>query len=298
MSKSQLIHVLGEAAKNPAPQTANPIEIRAWFNAAFGNAPAPEGVTIETHSIGNFKAEMLIPKGEVKQGLIIYYHGGGFVFGNLDTHRPIAAGLCKTSKRKVLHVDYRLAPEHANPAAHEDALAAYDWALAQNFNANEIALCGDSAGGNLALATAVALRDAGHPMPVCLGLMSPALDIAGEGESHKTVEDPILPPPLVELFWRCYGGELDRHSPKLTPFYGDLSNLPPTLFHVGTWEVLHDDSVTAANKIKESGGYAEVKILEDMCHSVQLFAPFVEEGMNSIIEMGQFFDKNISSQKS
>jgi len=295
MSKTQLLHVLDEAAKNPPPQTNNPLEIRAWFNAAFGGAPAPEGVTIETHSIGNFKAEMLTPEGEVKAGLIIYFHGGGFVFGNLDTHRPIATGLCKTSKRKVLHVDYRLAPEHPSPTAHQDALAAYDWAVAQNFKPKEIALCGDSAGGNLALATAVALRDAGRPMPACLGLMSPALDIAGEGESHQSVEDPILPPPLVEMFWQCYGGEMDRYSSKLTPFYGDLGNLPPTLFHVGTWEILKDDSITAAKKIKASGGSAEVKILEDMCHSVQLFAPFVEEGMNSIIEMGQFFDKNISN---
>ncbi len=291
------MHVLGEAAKNPAPQTNNPVEIRAWFNGAFGGAPAPEGVTIETHSIKNFKAEILIPDGKVKSGLIIYFHGGGFVFGNLNTHRPIAAGLAKASKRKVLHVDYRLAPEHPFPAAHEDALAAYEWALSQNYKSSEIALCGDSAGGNLALTTAVTLRDVGRPVPACLGLMSPALDIAGEGESHKTVEDPILPPPLVEMFWQCYGGEMDRRGSQLTPFYGDLSNLPPVLFHVGTWEILRDDSITATNKIKESGGHAEVKIWEDMCHSVQLFAPFVDEGMSSIIEMGQFFDKTISNQE-
>jgi len=295
MSKSQLLQVLGDAAKNPAPQTNNPLEIRAWFNAAFSRGPAPEGVAIELLDVGDFKAEMLTPEGDVKPGLIIYFHGGGFVFGNLDTHRSIAAGLCEVSRRKVLHVDYRLAPEFTSPTAHEDAIGAYDWALSQNFSPAEIALCGDSAGGNLALSTAVAIRDAGRTVPKCLGLMSPALDIAGDGESHKTIEDPMLPPPLVDLFWQCYGGDIDRRSSKLTPFYGDLSNLPPTLFHVGSWEILRDDSLSAAEKMSAAGGWAEVKVWEDMCHSVQMFAPFVDEGRDSIAGMGQFFDTHLSS---
>jgi acetyl esterase/lipase len=294
MSKTQLYDILSNAARNPAPQTAEPLEIRAWFNAAFSQVPPLEKVTIEKVTIGEFHAEILTPLQKTGNGLVIYYHGGGFIFGNLVTHKVIAAGIAEASGLNVLNVDYRLAPEHKFPCAHEDAVSAYNWALTQ-YDSEQIGLCGDSAGGNLALATAVTARNSNKPLPACLGFLSPWLDLAGEGESYSGIkDDPILSTQILEFFSVCYAGDTDRHSPFLSPYYSDLSKLPPALFHVGTWEILHDDSINTAKKIVASGGRADVKIWDGMCHSMQLYAPFLDEATVSIQEMGMFFNENIN----
>jgi epsilon-lactone hydrolase len=293
MSKTQLLNILNAAARNPAPQSPDPLVLRLWFNAAFSQVSRPENVTTEKVQIGEFSAEIVTPLQKTGNGLVIYFHGGGFIFGNLVTHKVIAAGIAEASGLKVLHVDYRLAPEHKFPCAHEDAVTAYEWALTQ-YEAEQIGLCGDSAGGNLALATAVSARNANKPLPSCMGFLSSYLDLACEGESHSKIkDDPVLSGQILEFFNICYAGDTDRHSPFLSPFYDELSKLPPALFHVGTWEILHDDTINAAKKIVAAGGLAEVKIWDGMCHSMQLFAPFLDEATASIKEMGMFFKEHI-----
>jgi acetyl esterase/lipase len=221
--------------------------------------------------------------------LIIYFHGGGFFFGSSRSHRVVAANLARLSGMTVLAADYRLAPEHPAPAAHDDALAIYKWALDRGYAASAIALTGDSAGGNLALATAVRVRDAGLPRPGALVLMSPALDFTGQSESYRTIADaPLLTPQLMALFTNVYVGKDDPRSPLVTPFDSDLSQLPPALIQVGSWELLRDDSITIAKRLRAAGGVVELKVWEGMCHSWQLFAPMLDEGMSSIEEAASF----------
>jgi epsilon-lactone hydrolase len=197
--------------------------------------------------------------------------------------------LARAAGVAVFAPDYRLAPENPAPAAHDDAFGVYQWALKQGYAAHKIALSGDSAGGNLALATVVRARGAGLPLPKALVLFSPWLDFAEDGASYSTtVDDPILPPAVLDGFKHAYLGDGDRRSSKVTPFYADFHELPPTLVHVGSWERLRDDSITLVERMRAAGASAELKMFNGMCHGWQLFAPMLEEGMESVEESARF----------
>ncbi|MCP3405624.1 alpha/beta hydrolase [Bradyrhizobium sp. CCGB01] len=221
--------------------------------------------------------------------LIIHLHGGGFLFGSSRSHRVVAANLARASGVAVLVGDYRLAPEHPAPAAHDDAFAIYKWALEQGFAPSSICLSGDSAGGNLTISTAMRARDEGLPNPGAVVVMSPALDFTGQSASFRSVADaPLLTPQLAELFRYVYFGARVHTSPYLAPLNRDLSELPATLIHVGSWELLRDDSVQLAERLRQACVFAELKVCDGMCHSWQLFAPMLHEGMASIEEVAAF----------
>lgn len=289
MSKEQLAGILEISAQFPPPANAGPNEMRAWFEAINAQTPIPDGIMIERVAAGPVGGDLIRYEGADDKRLIIYFHGGGFFFGSSRSHRVVAANLARASRVTVLAADYRLAPENPSPTAHDDAFAIYKWALERGYAPSTIALTGDSAGGNLALATAVRTRDAGLPRPGALMLMSPALDFTGESESYRTIADaPLLTPQLMALFTNVYVGKGDPRSPLVTPFDSDLSRLPPALIHVGSWELLRDDSITIAKRLRDAGGVAELKVWEGMCHSWQLFAPMLDEGMASIEEAASF----------
>jgi acetyl esterase/lipase len=295
MSKQQLAAILEISAQNPPPNEGGPVALRQWFEAINAQTPIAEGAMIETLSLGPCSGELIRLPGGNDDQLLIYYHGGGFLFGSPRSHRVVATNLARASGAGVLSVDYRLAPEHPAPTAHHDAYAAYGWALAKGYAPKSIVLSGDSAGGNLALMTAIKARDAGRPLPACLVLMSPALDFASDGASHRSVADaPLLTPELMGLFNAVYIGNGDRRSSEITPFYGNVGDLPPVLVHVGSWEILRDDSITIAKRINAAGGKAELKVWDGMCHSWQLFAPMLEEGMASIEEAGAFVKRHLN----
>lgn len=278
MSSQQLAAILQISAQFPPPLGGPPAQLRAWFEAINAETPLPVGASYERVDAGPCGGDLISFPSSRQNRLLIYFHGGGFVFGSSRSHRVIGANLSRTSGLRVLTVDYRLAPEHPTPAAHEDALAIYRWALAQGYTP---VLCGDSAGGNLALSTAIRARDLGLPAPAALVLMSPALDFSGLSASARNKTDaPLLTRELVALFTGAYfqGATPDRL------LEGDLTGLPPTLIHVGDWEILLDDSVALASKLPG----AELKIWPGMCHSWQIFAPMLDEGMASIEEAGAF----------
>ncbi|MEJ2693210.1 MAG: alpha/beta hydrolase [Candidatus Thiodiazotropha sp.] len=289
MSKAQLDAILQIAAEAPPPANPSPEEMRGWFEAINAQTPLAPNVKIESVSEEPWKGEWHRPPKSDASRLIIYYHGGGVLFGSSRSHRSVTTHLAQLSGMAVLSVDYRLAPEHPAPGAHDDCFAAYRWALAQGFESSGIALAGDSAGGNLALSTALRAREEGLALPGCVVMMSPALDLAGDGESHTTLQNaPLLTKALVDLFNRVYVGEGDLRSQQVTPFYSDMSGLPPTLIHVGSNELLVDDSVTVAQRIEAAGSPVELKVWQDMVHCWQLYGPMLEESMQSIAEIAQF----------
>lgn len=296
MSKEQMIAILNVGAENPPPQGSIE-ELRAWFEGINKDMPIAPGATISPVSVGPCSAELIRLPDSRDDQLVIYYHGGGFVMGSPRSHNTIATFLAQASGATVLSVDYRLAPEHPAPTAHDDSFEAVQWALGQGYQPGAIALVGDSAGGNLALAVAIRMREAGMAPVGCLALMSPALDLAGDGVSHKEVaDDPILRPELIELFNHLYLGDGDRRSSLATPFYKEMGGLPPVLLHVGSWEILRDDSISVAERIKAAGGSASLKIWDGMTHSWQLYAPILEEGMQSIQEAGDFIQTQFASR--
>lgn len=296
MSKAELDFILGLSAQNPPPENATPDMMRAWFEGINAETPIADGSMIERVLAGPCGGDLIRRADTDENRLVIYYHGGGFFFGSSRSHRVIATHLGRASGAAVLAADYRLAPESPAPAAHDDAFAVYKWALAQGFAPRSIALTGDSAGGNLALSVAVRAKREGLPQPGALVLISPALDLAGEGSSHRSVTDaPLLTPGLMALFNAVYIGTGDHKSELVTPFYSDFTGLPATLVHVGSWEILRDDSMTVVDRMRAAGVAAELKVFEGMVHSWQLFAPILEEAMQSIEEAGGFLRHHLQS---
>lgn len=295
MSKAQLDAILRLAAEAPPPANPSPDEMRGWFEAINAQTPLAPGVEIEAVDAESWKGEWNRPPKSDGGRLIIYFHGGGFLFGSPRSHRSVTTQLALLSGAPVLSVDYRLAPENPAPTAHDDCFAVYRWALEQGFEPTGIALAGDSAGGNLALSTALRARDEGLALPGCVIMLSPALDLAGDGASHTTLQNaPLLTKALAELFNRVYVGEGDLRSQRVTPFYSDMSDLPPTLIHVGSNELLVDDSVTVAKRMEEAGSPVELKVWPDMVHCWQLYGPMLEESMQSIGEIAQFVNAHIA----
>ena len=291
MSKQQLAQILEISAQSPPPEHATPPMMRAWAEGITSHTPLADHVTISRSSLGPYQGDLILPEGGDASRLIIYYHGGGFFLFSAPSYRVTTTNLARASGVAVFAPDYRLAPENPAPAAHDDAFGVYQWALKQGYAADKIALGGDSAGGNLALATAVRARDSGLPLPSALVLFSPWLDFAEEGATYRSInDDPILPPPVLDGFKQAYLGDGDRKSSKVTPFYADFRGLPPTLVHAGSWERLRDDSVTLVERLKTVGVRAELRIFDGMCHGWQLFAPVLEDGMASIEQAARFIE--------
>jgi epsilon-lactone hydrolase len=289
MSTQQLEAILLASSAAPPPSVPDPVAWRDWFEAINAQTPQASGLNVETVDAGVWSAEKISLSNSEAGRLIIYYHGGGFLFGSSQSHRTITSHLAQASNSEVLSVDYRLAPENPAPAAHNDCFAAYRWALEQGYNPQQIALVGDSAGGNLALSTALRARDEGIPLPGCVAMMSPALDLVGEGASQNVInQPPLLNRQLTDFFIKSYVQDGNLRSASVTPFYSDMAGLPPTLIHVGDWELLTDDSVTIASRLKDAGVEAELKVWPGMVHCWQLFAPMLEEGMQSLQEIADF----------
>ena len=172
---------------------------------------------------------------------------------------------------RALMVDYRLAPEHCFPAAPDDCHAAYRWLLAQGYQPNEIVIAGDSAGGNLALATLQRIKAAGEPMPSCAVLLSPFVDCTLSGESMLSNEphDPMFTLSGMLVIRRLYVQPEQFMDPSASPLFADFSGLPPMLIQVGDIEMLRDDAVRTARKAHAAGVAVELEIWEGMPHVFQ-----------------------------
>ena len=256
----------------------------------------PKNVTVSTTRAGGVHAEWIDPVGFATDKVLLYLHGGGYCICSLDTHRGLAARLALASCAHVLILDYRLAPENRFPAALEDALAAYRWALAQGIPSKQIAIGGDSAGGGLTVATAVNLREEGQNLPAALFLLSPWTDLTFSGESHRTRKliDPIFSGESSSLnFGPAYLGVHDPSNPLVSPLFADLHDLPPTLIHVGSDEILLDDSTRLEERLRAAGVDARLEIWEGMWHVFQIFAPYVPEAQQAIREIGDFISEQI-----
>ena len=221
---------------------------------------------------------------------ILFLHGGGFCFGSIRMYADLAARLAAAALCRVVLPEYRLAPEHPYPAAHDDALRVYESLLDQGAHRHGLSVAGDSAGGGLTLATAVAARERGLPQPAALGIISPWCDLTCSGPTYAENEsrDPMLP---TEVMSRCagqYAGDRDVRDPQLSPLYAGLSGLPPMLIQVGTEEILLSDSTRLADAASAAGIDVTLRVYDGMWHVWQLMAWAVPEGKAAIREMGEF----------
>ena len=251
---------------------------------------APDGVTCTPVDAGGVSAEWSVAAGVDEAKVVLYVHGGGYVMGSAGSHRDMTGRLSKAAGARVLSLNYRLAPEHPFPAPVDDAVAAYRWLLAQGISPGNIAVAGDSAGGGLAIATLLALRDAGEPLPAAGIGISAWVDMEGTGESMTTraAVDPVVQKEGLLGMAKLYLGDADPKSPLAAPLHADLGGLPPLLLQVGDAETLLDDSTRLAEKARAAGVDVTLKVWDEMPHVWHLFAPILPEGRQAIDEIGSF----------
>ena len=221
---------------------------------------------------------------------ILYLHGGGYYFCSPRTHRAISFGLASRAEADVFSLDYRLAPEHPFPAAVDDALAAWRALLASGMHADRAVIAGDSAGGGLALATLIALRDAGEPLPAGALLFSPWTDLASTGASMRDNDgrDPMFRGEVFARVAPMYLGDTPATHPLASPLYAELHRLPPLFMRAGSTEVLLDDTRRVATRAREAGVDVDCAIWPDMPHIWPIYAPFMPEARRVLDEAARF----------
>ena len=283
MSKEQVDAVdalLRERAKNVP---GNLQALREEFARFTAQLPVPGDVAVDETTMGGMPGLRVTPEPAGKY-VVLYLHGGGYVLGSPRTHLPILVRLATAAGAAVWAPDYRLAPEHPFPAAVDDAVTAYRWLLEHGHDHKRIAIAGDSAGGGLVIATLVALRDRGLPLPAAGYSISPWTDLTCTGGSMraKASVDPLITKAGAILFANIYLNGADPESPLASPLYADLAGLPPILIQVGEREVLLDDAIRIAQRLRDDGVDVCYELWDDMIHVWHLFAHRIDEGQQAL----------------
>jgi acetyl esterase/lipase len=245
---------------------------------------------VERMQIGAMAAEIIRPVQDNGGRTILFLHGGGYYFGSSVSHRAITFALATGANARVISINYRLAPEHPFPAALDDATEAILALHAQGISQSKLVICGDSAGGGLALCVLLQLRDAGLPLPACAVLFSPWTDLAATGSSL------VLNDQTDCLFWgsciaqdaKNYLGGTEPRNPAISPLYGDLTGLPPLFIQVSRAEVLLDDTLRLAQKARVAGVDVRADVWTDLPHVWQLQRGLIPEARLALDEAARF----------
>ncbi len=269
-------------------------EQRAAFDMLTSHFQPGEDVRCEPVDAGGVPGEWITTPEAAHERAIYYLHGGGYTLGSINTHREMISRLSRAAGARALAIDYRLAPENPFPAAVEDSTAAYRWLLSTGVDPARLVIAGDSAGGGLTVATLVALRDAGEPLPAAAVCLSPLVDMEGLGESMTTraEADPMIQREPLLQHAKAYLGDVHPHTPLAAPLYAALGGLPPLLIQVGTAETLLDDATRLAERAKSAGVDVELEVWDDMIHVWQFFAAMLPEGQQAIDRIGEFIRKH------
>jgi epsilon-lactone hydrolase len=221
--------------------------------------------------------------------IVLYLHGGGYLFGSPKTHRQVLIAMAKAFKAPAYGLDYRLAPEHPFPAAVEDAAKAYEWLLARHPNA-EIVLAGDSAGAGLAIATAVGIRDGGMKPPKGIVAFSPYSDLAVTGASVETNAKScaMFTPRGVREAAAMYLAGADPLDPRASPLYADFRGLPPMLLFASRHEILRDDTLRLAERASAAGVKVELIVRDRLPHVWPVFVTLLPEARDAFATVAAF----------
>jgi acetyl esterase/lipase len=236
-------------------------------------------------AVGDARAWWVQATGAATDGVILYFHGGGFIAESRAVHDPLLAALGRAAGARGFMVDYRLAPEHPFPAALEDCYAAWNFLLSSGIDPGRVVMAGDSAGGNLAVVTAMRARDEGLPLPAGLVLLSPVLDLTFSGASVDRNDglDPMFRASSARELRNWYGAGMDLRDPRLSPLFGRLTGLPPSLLLVGSSELLLDDTLRFAARVAGS----RASVWHDLPHVFPAFRGLAA-GDRAIAEIGEF----------
>lgn len=296
---SPSVRGLARALARHAPQPDwSPARHREVFDRAAAGRPAAPDVSTAPIRVAGLDAESHVPNQPRSEQTLVHLHGGGFIMGSLTTTRPLATHIAAATGRRVLVLDYPLAPEATYQDQH-GAVSASVRELLQD-HAGDLVLIGDSAGGALALGTERALHreGAGHGV-AALALLSPWLDLRLRAESidQNAATDPQLPRWLLhQMLEACSGASsgTDSADPAVSAVLGPLDGLPPTLVQGSPQEALADDARLLAARAAQAGSHVELQWWDGMIHVWHQFAPRLQEANDALAAVGTFLDETFS----
>jgi acetyl esterase/lipase len=267
---------------------------RRWVNVLCALMPARRGIVRSRENIAGVDVERIEPRDGAAHGVILYLHGGAFCVGSAWTHRSVSSHLACASGMPVCVPDYRLAPEHPFPCALDDALGVYRSLLDRGHAPHRIVVGGDSAGGALALALALRLRDSGQPMPAGLILISPVTDLTRHAPTGRgSAIDPMIDPRWLDqaLSWyRCPDG-----TPEHAPLHTGLAGLPPMLVQAGDQEILLPGCKRLEAHATQCGVECRLEIHRDRWHVFHLQTLFLRSSVTALQALGAFARERVDA---
>jgi epsilon-lactone hydrolase len=273
---------------NMRPETVR--RYRARFELRARAFPRQRDVKITPDTVAGLAARWHEPADHVAGRLLLYLHGGAYVIGSPTTHEHLVARMSHAARARGLAIDYRLAPEFAFPAALEDVVRVVKHLYGEGVDSTRLVLAGDSAGGGLCLATLLALRDEGAPLPAAAVVLSPWTDLTFSGRSHVECarQDPYLSIHTVQPAADAYRANEVSDHPLVSPRFADFKGLPPLLIHVGTREILLDDARMVAERARAAGVDVTLHVGEGLVHVWHYFTPMLPEARDAIAAIGAF----------
>ena len=270
------------------------LDLEAWranMRAMERLVPRPparsETVLVDT---GRLTLHRVATEKSAPERNVLYLHGGGYISGGPAHYRHFSWRIADALNARIWMLEYRLAPEYPFPAALQDAAEAYHWLAEQARDGPRPFVMGDSAGGGLALGLLLKLRDENAPLPAGAVALSPWTDLALTGPSltGNAAADPMLNADDLPQVARSYLAGEDPRTPYASPLYGDTEGLPPVLIQVGSDEILRDDAVRMAEKLRAHNPQSRLEVWLRMPHAWQLFVPVLPEARQAIARIGQF----------
>ncbi len=294
-TRSRLLYWFAKFLNSRTDKNASLQQQRDRLESVAKYQPVPPGVDVQQTRVGNALGEWLRPKGTDNSRAILFFHGGAYTMGSCNTNRAVASRIAIASATPTWLFEYRLAPEYPFPAALEDSLATYRALISGGISAQRIAFVGGSAGGGLAMATAVSLRDQGVPLPAAIVCLSPwfDLDLSGESMTTRAKVDPLMSREFLQWHAVRYMGQHHARTPLISPLYADLHALPSMLIQVGDYETLLSDSVRLTDCARNASVDVRLEVWEGMWHFWHLSAGLVPEGRQAIAQIGTFIREHI-----
>jgi acetyl esterase/lipase len=291
MSTSEIDAVRALLTSKPRP--VGWAERRARIEEVGAVWPMADDIRRAVADVGGVPGEWSLAPGSDASRVLLFFHGGGFCSGSIVSHRRMVTEAGRAARMRTLAVAYRLAPEHAFPAAHDDAMTAWRYLCAQGIAAHDIAVGGDSAGGNLTITLINRLRAAGKEQPACAWLASPWTDLTMSGASiaAKDAVDPLIHKAYLEELASAYAGKAERRDPLISPLFSDLTGFPPALIQVGSAETLLDDATRFAAALGAADVPVTLQVWPHMIHAWMMWNARLSEGRKALEEMGEFVQR-------
>ncbi len=275
-----------EPVTDEAKADADLQTMRDAYEQIHAQFPIPDGIQVRPVNAGGVNS-LVVSAEPAEPPTLVLLHGGGFVLGSAFGYRPLAGALAAAAGTGVLVPDFRLAPEHPHPAALDDSLAAYLWLLEQGVEPESVAVCGDSAGGGMAMSLLLALKDRDLPLPGGGVLLCPAVDVEG---NLQDPDDPrhVMTLEVTSRFTKAYLGDHPPDDPIISPLYADLAGLPPLLIQGASGDHVIADAHALAKRARKHGVYARLEVYPVEAHVFHLFWSFLPEAAEAVEKAGEF----------